>query len=103
MVSVTYKAEALLDIKEHIEYRSDYSDRAAIRFSEKLIAAIEQLVEYPELGRERTELAPFLRGFPVNTLRVTILYTPDLEKDTISIVRVLRQERDIEALFETDE
>ena len=103
MARVTFTAKALQDINEHTEYRSDYSDRAAIRFSVGLIAAIDQLREYPESGRSREDLRKQLRALAIKKLRLTVFYAFDKKKDTVIIARVLRHERDIAAAFETVE
>lgn len=102
MATVTFKAGALRDINEHIEYRSDYSDRAAIRFSVGLIAAIDQLREYPESGRSRGDLRKQLRALPIKKLRLTVFYAFDKMKDTVIIARVLRHERDLGDAFGED-
>lgn len=96
MARVTYSPQALEDIKEHFEYRKDYSDKAASRFAEHLITIISQFAHFGELGRSREELATGLRSFPVNRLKVTVFYFPSPHTTGLPLIaRVLRQERDI--------
>lgn len=65
----------------------------------RLIDLIEDrcrlLAENPMMGRSRPELASDLRSFPVGNY--IIFYIP-LE-DGIEVIRVIRGDRDIEALF----
>lgn len=54
-----------------------------------------RLAEFPEMGRERTELSPSMRSFPVS--RYIIFYRPG--ELGVAIVRILHGARDIEGLF----
>ena len=102
MATVGFRPDAIQDIKEHFEYRSDYSEKAVKRFRERFDEIIDRLSEYPESGRERSDISPLLRGFPIRALRVTVFYTFDKKRDAVIVSHVLRWERDIDDAFNSD-
>ncbi|MCH7639976.1 MAG: type II toxin-antitoxin system RelE/ParE family toxin [Bacteroidetes bacterium] len=102
MAKLGFSPEALQDIKEHFQYHGDYSEKAERRFADKMDEVIGHLEQFPEFGRARPEIAPSIRGFPIKALRVAVFYTFDKEQDTVLVARVLRQERDIDAVFTDD-
>lgn len=72
----------------------DHPD-AADRMIDRITDAIILLAGQPLMGRERPELAPNLRSFPVGNY--VIFYRPTT--DGVGIARVLHGSRDIDALF----
>jgi toxin ParE1/3/4 len=66
---------------------------AADRLLDRVGAAIEMLAHNPRAGRERPELAPSLRSFPIGNY--VIFYLP-LDKG-VDVVRVLSGYLDIDA------
>ncbi|MDJ0591894.1 MAG: type II toxin-antitoxin system RelE/ParE family toxin [Pleurocapsa sp. MO_226.B13] len=76
-------------------YVSVESEAAADQLIDDLIKRFPKLATFPEMGRERTELAANIRGFPVG--RYVVFYRSI--DDGIEIVRVLHGARDIEQLF----
>jgi toxin ParE1/3/4 len=58
-----------------------------------------QLAQFPNSGRDRSELLPDLRSLPVNGFVIFYRIAPN----HIAIVRVINGRRDIEALFNQDE
>ena len=68
---------------------------AAYRFIDRVYEIGELLAGHPEMGRERDELAPSLRSFPVGPF--VLFYRP--RRDGIEIARNLRGSRDIPSLF----
>lgn len=68
---------------------------AADRLLSEIVKCCEMLAEYPEAGRERSELAPRLRSFPVR--RYILFYRPT--REGVEIARVLHGARDIESIF----
>lgn len=70
----------------------DPADRMIDRLTDSFILLAGQ----PLMGRERPELAPNLRSFPVDSY--VIFYRPTT--DGISIARVLHGSRDFNALFQ---
>ncbi len=59
-------------------------------------ATVSVLLEQPEMGRARPELADGLRSFPTRTPYI-IFYLPDT--DGLLVVRVLHHARDIDAEY----
>ncbi len=81
----------VLDICAHLaRYGVDVADR----FVDRLAQVFEQLVDFPGMGRARSELREGLRSFPLGDY--IIFYVPTT--DGIRIVRVLhgRLDPDIE-------
>lgn len=68
---------------------------AADRWVEQLDAKLSLLALQPQMGRQRDELAPGLRSFPIG--RHVVFYLP--LHDGIELVRLLHGARDIDALF----
>ncbi|UZJ44453.1 type II toxin-antitoxin system RelE/ParE family toxin [Marinimicrobium sp. C6131] len=92
-VEVSPKAEAdLLDIWLYI---ADDQPANADRFLDKLKEKALKLGEFPDLGRDRPELAEGLKSFPVERYNIYYRVT-DTE---LVLVRVLPGARDIETLF----
>ena len=84
------------DILNLAEYASEYSDKARDLLTDTLFDSFDRLSDFPELGRDRSELAPGLRSFSINRLKVTVFYfTAAGGRDRVLIARVLRQERDV--------
>ena len=83
------------DILDLVEYAQSYSDAARDRLTDALVDAFEHLAEYPHSGRARPELAPALRSFSVNPLRVTVYYVAAPDGNRVLIARILRHERDV--------
>jgi toxin ParE1/3/4 len=77
----------------------DYFVVKNIEAGERLIQAFnqkcQQLVTFPNLGREYTNLRPGLRGLTLNG-HIILYQTTD---DGIEIVRVVNGKRDLKALF----
>ena len=87
---------AIGDLLGLVEHVGDYGDEVVDRLTDALYDGFERLAEFPGLGRERGELAPDLRGFALNKQRVTIFYyEPSDARPRLSIVRVIRQSRDV--------
>ncbi len=88
--------EARLDLEEIWLYIARDNPEAADRLNRNIIQKFPFLAANPEVGRNRPELAPRLRSFPVNNY---IIFFRPMENG-IEIVRVLHGARDIPALFE---
>ena len=69
---------------------------AADKFIRAIISRFPKLAAMPLIGRQREELSPNLRSFPVS--RYVIFYRPI--EDGVEIVRVLHGARDFPPLFE---
>lgn len=82
----------------------DYAARAAgaeksDKLLEALYASYKRIAEYPEIGRQRPELASGLRSYVAGSY--VIFY--EMSAHTVDIVRVVRAERDIDSLFTEEE
>ena len=69
---------------------------AADKFIRAIVSRFPKLAAMPLIGRQREELSPRLRSFPVS--RYVIFYRPI--ENGIEIVRVLHGARDFPPLFE---
>ena len=88
--------QAERDLRNLLEYLADRSPAAADRLSRRLESAINSLAANPELGRERPDLGPDLRSFPVEN---TYLIIYSLSAAGIEIIRVVHGSRDLPTLF----
>lgn len=97
MSKATFKREAQADIDEAACYIAEDAGAVelAFRFIETISDTADLLATQPSMGRERPELAPGLRSFPVGAF--VVFYRPT--KSGIQVVRVLRGSRDIPSLF----
>ncbi|MGK7892776.1 MAG: type II toxin-antitoxin system RelE/ParE family toxin [Xenococcus sp. (in: cyanobacteria)] len=95
MARFVVTAEARKDLDEIWQYIAAESEIAADKVIAEIIQRFPRLAEFPEMGRERTELAAGMRSLTVG--RYIIFYRPG--KLGVAIVRVLHGSRDIEGLF----
>jgi toxin ParE1/3/4 len=84
------------DLDEIWFYIAQDDPEAADKFIRAIVSRFPKFAAMPELGRQREELSPRLRSFPVG--RYVIFYRP--MKNGIEIVRVLHGARDLPPLFE---
>ena len=82
--------EALQDLQEINDYLFAGNPDSADAFLNAIAERFEQLVKFPRMGRERSELAPALRSFP---FQVDLIFYRIVGED-IEIVRVLSGYRD---------
>ncbi len=83
------------DLEDIWVYHAQKDNLAADRLLALILDKFPMLAQFPEIGKARHELSKELRSFPVKPY--VIFYKQ--VKDTIEIVRVLHQSRDIESLF----
>src|SRR5262245_11924456 len=89
--------EAELDLDELWFYvASDSSVETADRLIDTLTARFVLLAAHPHAGRQRDDLLPGIRSFPVGTY--VVLYR--VAGETVLIERVVRGSRDLEGLFD---
>ncbi|MBO1351369.1 MAG: type II toxin-antitoxin system RelE/ParE family toxin [Hormoscilla sp. GUM202] len=93
----TYKLtdEALQDLDEIFNYLSGYSLDAVDRFLDALEKKYQNLVNFPQMGKSYEELAPQLRGVPIDGY--ILLYR--LVGEDIEILRVVSGYRNLKSLF----
>ena len=87
--------EALQDLDDIFKYLSSYSLDAADRFLDALEKKSENLVAFPQMGKSYEDLAPQLRGVPIDGY--IILYR--LMGEDIEIIRIVSGYRDLKSLF----
>ncbi|MDO8519263.1 MAG: type II toxin-antitoxin system RelE/ParE family toxin [Deltaproteobacteria bacterium] len=88
--------EAVRDLDEIHDFIALDNPEAALRFVDLLEEKIQMLAGHPKAGRERKELAPLVRGFPVGNY--VIFYRES--RDCLEVIRILHGARDFESLFE---
>lgn len=80
------------DLEDVFSYTDEeYGSDQAIKYLTELDDVFQQLVENPELGRERNEIKKGLRSFPKN--KHVVFYR--ILKEHIRIVRILHGNRDL--------
>jgi toxin ParE1/3/4 len=89
-------APAIQDIEQIADYiaRESGLDQAD-RFLTRLDAKFAKIAQFPNLGRQRNEILPGLRSFPME--QYLILYMP-VNQD-VDILRVVSGYRNLSALF----
>lgn len=95
MKQYVFSPLARQDFREIHDYIAEQDPDTALDFVTRLEQVCEKLAQMPEMGRARDELAPKLRGLPVE--RYIIFYR--ITKAGVEIVRLLHSSRDIESIF----
>lgn len=95
MLELEISPQAENDLVETWLYVAEDQPINADRYLDKLQEKAQKLAEFPDLGRDRPELAEGLKSFPVD--RYNLYYTTTESK--LILVRVLPADRDITALF----
>jgi toxin ParE1/3/4 len=95
-MKIIFSEEADLDLLQIHTYLGARSRAAALSLASTFNKKFESLARFPFLGRERAAFASGLRSVVVENY--VIFYR--IERDQISIVRVLDGRRDIDAEFQ---
>ena len=95
MAAVTRTSQAEKDLIEIGVHIAVDDSAAADRWLDLIDQKCQLLSTMPQMGRDRADLAPNLRSFPVGDY--IIFYRPAV--DGIIVNRVLRGARDIPSLF----
>ena len=95
MARFVLTAEARQDLDAIWQYIAAESEITADKIISEIVQRFSRLANFPEMGRERTELAPFIRSFPVG--RYVIFYRSG--ELGVAIIRILHGSRDIDGLF----
>ncbi len=84
------------DLKEIADYFTANSVEAGEKFFHKFDRRCEQLINFPNMGRNYAEIRPDLRGL---TLDGYIIFYRVLD-DGVEILRVINARRDLPSIFE---
>lgn len=87
--------EVLADLAEIWEYIGANNPDAADRWLDTIDDKVKLIAESPYIGRERDELVPGLRSFPVG--KYLLFYRPIA--GGIELIRVLHGSRDVDSLL----
>ncbi|MFK0734391.1 MAG: type II toxin-antitoxin system RelE/ParE family toxin [Gloeotrichia echinulata GP01] len=88
--------QAAQDIENIWNYVATNNLQAADNLFDTLRTSFPKLAKFPQMGRDRSELAPFLRSFVVKNY--LIFYRPI--EEGIEIVRILYGAQDITRIFQ---
>jgi toxin ParE1/3/4 len=88
-------AQARLDLEGIWLYLAKESEDIADQAIDNIFERFPKLAQFPEMGRDRSEIYAGLRSFPVQ--RHIIFY--NLIEGGIEVVRILHGARDIDTLF----
>ncbi|MBD2679667.1 MULTISPECIES: type II toxin-antitoxin system RelE/ParE family toxin [Nostoc] len=91
--------QAAQDIENIWKYLAQNNLKAANQIFDTLRESFPKLAKFPQMGKQRSELAPLLRSFPVKNY--LIFYRPIDEG--IEIVRILHGSQDVETLFQDED
>jgi toxin ParE1/3/4 len=90
---VTRVAQA--DIDEVLAFISDVDFDASVTFHARLLGQFRMLADNPKAGRERDEISPGLRSFPLGNY--LIFYR--VWAGEVAIARVIHSARDLDEIF----
>jgi toxin ParE1/3/4 len=96
MPAVLRTSQAHLDLVQAALRIAEDNPLAADRWLDSIDEKCRLLATMPGLGRKRPDLAPDIRGFPVDNYAIFYRAVPD----GIQIVRVLHGARDLPEMFE---
>jgi toxin ParE1/3/4 len=91
----TISQTASKDLAEIIDYLANINIEIGERFIQEFEKKCQNIVNFPNMGRSYEDIAPFLRGIPIDGH--IILY--QVIDEEITIVRVVSGKRDLKSLF----
>jgi len=94
-LSLHISEQATHDLEDIWLYIANNSPQAADAFLDSIFEQCQLICESPEIGRERDELLPGTRSFPLKRYIIYYRVTPE----AVEVVRILSGYRDIEAVF----
>lgn len=86
---------ASLDVVEIVEYLSDRSIESGEAFIREFTEKCRYLTSFPFMGKSHSELQTGLRSIQLKPYVIFYIVT----NETVGIIRVLRGDRDLKALF----
>lgn len=95
MKKYSLSAEAIRDLDEIATYLAKVNIQSGENFIKRFGKKSNNLIKFPYMGRNYNQIAPDLRGIPLDGY--IILY--QVTEQEIEIVRVVSGYRDLESLF----
>ena len=90
--------EAVVDLQNIYDFtEGEWGEAQAAKYLTEIYAVFDRLTRYPQIGRQRGELAGGLRSIPTG---MHVIYFMPWKKD-VAIVRVLHGSREVESVFMT--
>lgn len=99
MTQYIISPEAIEDMKAIVDYLATRNIAAGEKFLEQFEKKCRYLVQFPKIGRTYQDIRPYLRGLPLDGY--IIFYR--LRENSTEIMRVVKGDRDLEALFNSEE
>ncbi len=99
MTKYIISPEAIQDLKAITNYFATINIEAGENLLDKFEKKCRYLIQFPKIGRSYREIRPYLRGIPLDGY--IIFYR--LGQNTIEIMRVVKDNRDLETLFDNDD
>jgi toxin ParE1/3/4 len=90
---------AIQDLKIITDYLAQTNLETAEKFLNNFEKKCRYLTQFPNIGRSYAHIRSYLRGLPLNGYIIFYRFN----QDSLEIMRVVRGNRDLEALFNSDE
>lgn len=88
--------EAIRDLETIIDYFATRNVDAGDQFLDEFTKKCRYLTQFPLIGRSYRAIRPYLRGIPLQNYIIFYRVTDD----SIEIMRIVKGNRDLEAIFE---
>ena len=88
--------EAIRDLDAITDYFATHNIDAGEQFLDEFAKKCRYLTQFPLIGRSYREIRSYLRGIPIQNY--IVFYR--IINDGIEIMRIIRGNRDLEAIFE---
>lgn len=95
MIRSTISQTASRDLVEILDYFTNINNEVGERFIQEFEKKCKNIVNFPNIGCSYEEIAPFLRGIPIDG---HIIFYKVIDEE-ITIVRVVSGKRDLKSLF----
>ncbi|MEG4395188.1 type II toxin-antitoxin system RelE/ParE family toxin [Microcoleus sp. BROC3] len=95
MSSYSFSDDAVQDLDDICEYIAGNNYSSASKLFDKIRERCKVTADFPNMGKNYSQLSPSLRGFIVDDY--IVFYYP--REDGIDVVRVVNGYRDLESLF----
>jgi toxin ParE1/3/4 len=103
MLDVQLSAAADQDLKDIWRGLAEYRLELADQRIDQVVQKFELLSQYPLAGRQRDDILPALRSFPVDRLLILYQIRQDRDREIVEIVRVIDGRRNLKRLFNPEE